>query len=50
MNVFSCANYIAWILTLIIAVSLLADFVKTEASDRKEQSDRRAPIWKTIRK
>ena len=41
MNVFICANYAAWILSVIFAVSLLADFVKTEFSFNKEKAERR---------
>lgn len=32
MNYITCLNYIVWILSIVIGISLLTDFIKTEAS------------------
>lgn len=46
MNIFTFSNFIAWILTAIVAVSLLVDFFKTETSNKNIDSDRKIPYEK----
>jgi len=46
MNIFTFSNFVAWILTVIIAVSLFVDFFKNETSSKNIESDEKIPYEK----
>ena len=46
MNIFIFSNFVAWILTVTIAVSLFVDFFKNETSSKSVESDRNTPYEK----
>lgn len=41
MNIYILFNYAAWILTALITVFLLTDFVKNEISSKKDASNKK---------